>query len=110
MPNISGALSRNLMNEPGFPPSRTVVRDKKEVDREMVCRARRNGCHRFFGLTFLHSADKAQLSSYALFLTSSFPRRRESRNVAFGATRRRSFFDWQPFGWRKRTGFRLSPE
>jgi hypothetical protein len=38
----------------------------------------------------LPSADKAQLSPYALFLTSSFPRRRESRNVAFGATRRHS--------------------
>jgi hypothetical protein len=34
-----------------------------------------------------HSADKAQILSYALFLTPSFPRRRESRSVTFGATR-----------------------
>jgi hypothetical protein len=57
----------------------------------------------------LPSADKAQLSPYALFLTSSFPRRLRIQKRTF---RRNAppFFDWQPFGWRKRTGFRLSPE
>jgi hypothetical protein len=30
----------------------TGGKDKKEVDGGMVCRARRNGCRRFFGLTF----------------------------------------------------------
>jgi hypothetical protein len=40
-----------------------------------------------------------------LFLSPSFPRRRESRSITFGATRRHSLL--VAFGWRKHTGFRL---
>jgi hypothetical protein len=65
--------------------------EQKPLSTETLVYDRRDAPLRGFSkLRWLPFGGYAHISPYTLFLTPSFPQRRESRNVAFGATRRHS--------------------